>query len=104
MRGRPYFAAFQIVDVAEGSPVVTGSVFTPSCDSEVLPTAVTAASIGNHHVISAIRQQLNFRRRCVRAAEHPAWRFTITGADMFAGNLGGMYVVPRSSRYALLQQ
>src|SRR5579885_1558770 len=104
MRSRPYFSAFHIPDVAEGSPVVTSSVFAPSCDSQVLPTAVTAAGVRNHYVISAIGQQLNFGRRRVRAAEHPACRFTIDGSDMFAGNLGRMYVVPCSSGYAFLQQ
>src|SRR2546427_409455 len=74
MRGRPYFSPFHVVDVAECSPVVSRRVFTPSCNSDVLPTAVTAASIRNHDVVTPVRQQLHLRRRCVRATKHPNLR------------------------------
>src|SRR5207302_8535217 len=71
MRRRPYFPSFHIVDVAEGSPVVSGCVFTPSCESDVLPVAVTAASTRNHDVVSTVGQQLRLWRRCIWAAKHP---------------------------------
>ena len=56
MRGRPYIPTLHVVDVAECSPVVSGRVFTPSRNSDVLPTAVTAASICNHDVVISVRQ------------------------------------------------
>src|SRR5712692_9651397 len=90
VRGRPYFPRLHVVDVAECPPVVPSRVFTPSSESDVLPTAVTAARTRNHDVVTSVREQLHFRSRGVRAAQHTNRRLSIVGAGMCAGKLGGM--------------
>ena len=53
--GGPELPACRIADVAERAPVVAGAVFTPARHRDVLPAAVTAARIRDHHVVSAVR-------------------------------------------------
>ena len=48
-----------------------GGIFAPSCDRELTPTAVAPASVGDHHVIAAVRQELHLRHRRVGTAECP---------------------------------
>ncbi len=74
--GRPELPAGHVAEVTERAPVVAGSVFAPARDCDVLPTAVTAPRVRDHHVVSAVRQQLHFWDRRVRAAEnaHPRLR------------------------------
>ena len=104
MSDGPDLATLHVADVAERTPVVSGTVFTPACDSDVLPAAVTTAGVGDHHVVAAVRQQLNLRRRRVRTAEDPHRRLWICGAGMGLGELRSMWVRPGRLGNTLLQQ
>ena len=63
MRRRPRLAARDVADVTERAGVVTCRVLAPACDGEVVPAAVAAPGIADHHVIAAIRQKLHFGYR-----------------------------------------
>ena len=54
--GRPEGAAGAIADVAKAAPVVAGTVFPPACDGEVFPATVAPAGVGDHHMVTAVRQ------------------------------------------------
>ena len=51
--------------------VIARRVFAPARDRQVLPTAVPAACVGDHHVVAAVRQKLHFRGRRLRRIEDP---------------------------------
>ena len=88
--GRPERAGAGVADVAKRTPVVAGGVFAPARDGAILPAAVAATGIGDHHVIAAVRQQLHFRYRRVGAAQHPHWHFRAAGGGAHVGRVGGM--------------
>ena len=54
VRGGPELPACRIADVAERAPVVAGAVFPPACHRDVIPAAVPAARIRDHHVVSFV--------------------------------------------------
>ena len=69
-----------VADIAEGAPVVAGGVFAPARDRQILPAAVAAARIGDHHVVPAVGQQLHLGRRRVGIGEDAHRRFGATGS------------------------
>ena len=102
--GRPELPARHVAEVAERAPVVAGGVFTPARDRDVLPAAVAAARIRDHHVVSAVRQQLHFRygvsgvlktRTGVSGRRRSSWML---------GELGGVRVEGRGLGNPLLEQ
>src|SRR5205814_6186237 len=68
--GRPGIAICHVADVAECSPIVSRAVFAPARDRDVLPAAVATSGIGEHHVVAAVRKQLNFRDRRIGTGEY----------------------------------
>src|SRR5688500_11469481 len=64
MRGGPELAAFDIAQVTECSPAVAGGVLVPAGHCQVPPAAVPAAGGSDSDVVAAVREQMNFRRRC----------------------------------------
>src|SRR3972149_3525128 len=77
--GRPELSAVHVAEVTERAPAVAGNVFAPARDRDVLPAAVTAAGVREHPVVSAVRQQLPFRNRRVRAVENAPPRLQAGG-------------------------
>ena len=75
MRIRPKHAARDFADVAKRTPVVAGGIFPPTRNGKVFPATVAATRVGDHHVVTAIRQQLHFRRWRVRAGQYAHWHF-----------------------------
>src|SRR5512139_1805359 len=69
VRGGPELPAFGVADVAERAPVVAGAVFTPARHRDVLPAAVTASRVRDHHMVSSVRQQLHLRYGSVGGVE-----------------------------------
>ncbi|MBF8260466.1 MAG: hypothetical protein HW377_2840, partial [Actinobacteria bacterium] len=100
--GGPELPACRIPDVAERAPVVTGAVFTPARHRDVLPAAVAAARVRDHHVVSAVRQQLHFRYGSVGGAERAHRHLGNTGGCAHAGELGGKRVRRRGLRNPFL--
>ena len=90
MSNRPHVMTRHVTDVAECTPVVSRAIFSPTCDRDVLPAAIAAAGVSNHHVITAVRQQLNLGGGRVRAIEDAQRGFSIGGAGMCVGELGVM--------------
>ena len=76
----PELPARRVADVTERPPVVAGGVFAPARDCHVFPAAVTAACVRDHHVVSAVGQQLHFRHRRIRIAEDAHRRFRTVGS------------------------
>ncbi|KAG1318719.1 hypothetical protein G6F63_015088 [Rhizopus arrhizus] len=58
--GGPDVAAVCVAQIAERAPVVAGAVFAPARDGQVPPAAGARAAIGDHHVVAAVGQQLDF--------------------------------------------
>ena len=54
-------AAAQLAEITEAAPVVAGAILAPARHGEILPAAVAAARVGHHHMVAAVRQQLDFR-------------------------------------------
>ena len=104
VRGGPELAACRIADVAERAPVVAGAVFAPARHRDVLPAAVAAARIRDHHVVPAVRQQLHLRNGSVGGAEGPHRHPGGAGSRGQAGELGGARVGRRGLRNPLLEQ
>src|SRR5512136_2344385 len=71
----PDIPAGYVADVTEHAPVVAGAVLSPARDRDILPAAVSAARVRDHHVVSAIRHQLHLWYRRVGAAENADRRF-----------------------------
>ncbi len=97
IRGRPELPGAHVADVAERAPVVAGAVLAPAGDGEVLPAAVAASRVRDHHVVSAVRQQLHFRRRGVRRAENAHRGLRAAGGRRGDGELGGLGIEHRGS-------
>ena len=104
MRGRPDLAVVDIAQKAEGAPVVARAVLAPAGDGEVLPAAVAAAGMGDHHVVSAVGQQLDFRRRRIGVAQHPYRRGRLDRHDVHVGEVAGVQVRRRGLGHPFLQQ
>ena len=102
--GGPELPAGSIADVAERAPVVAGAVFTPTRHRDVLPAAVPAARIRDHHVVSAVRQQLHLRYGSVGGAERADRHLGNAGLRAQAGELGGNRVGGRGLRDPFLEQ
>ena len=69
-RCRPYLPRVEIAHVDEAAPRVCRDVLAPSRHREVLPAAVSAARIGQHHRVRPVRQQV--RARAQRVGRHVA--------------------------------
>ena len=104
IRRRPELPARRVAQVAECTPIVAGAVFAPACHRDVLPAAVTAAPVRDHHVVSAVRQKLHLRYRGVGGAENPDRHFLAEGSRPQFGELGGARKERRSLRNPLLKQ
>src|SRR5438552_6486407 len=104
MSDRPDLITCHIADVTECAPVVSRAVFTPTGDRNVLPAAVAASGVRDHHVVTAVRQQLNFRGRRVRSVEDAQRRFSSRGTGRCVGDFSVMWVSAGGLRNTLLQQ
>ena len=90
--GRPERPAGGITQVTERAPVVARAVLAPACDRDILPMAVAAARIGDHHVVAAIRQELHFGVEGVGCVEHAHRRFGTTGGGLRLGQFGRVQI------------
>ena len=104
VRRRPEDAARRVADVAERAPGVARGVFAPARDGDVLPAAVAAARVGDHHVIAAIRQELHFRDRRVGGRQHAHRRFGARDEAAGQRQFRELRMERRGLRNALLQQ
>ena len=104
MRGGPDLPARHVADIAECAPVVASAVLAPAREGDVLPPAVAAARVADHHVVPAVRQQLDFRHRRVGVAEHVHRRLRIAGGAAQVGELAGVRVKRRRPGNAFLEQ
>ena len=102
--GRPERAGAGVADVAKRTPVVAGGVFAPARDGAILPAAIAATGIGDHHVIAAVRQQLHFRYRRVGAAQYPHRHLRAGRNSSGIGRLGALDIQRRRIGNPLLQQ
>jgi hypothetical protein len=103
-RRRPDDAAVDVAQVAEAAPGVGGAVLAPSSDGHVLPAAVAAAGVGEHHVIAAVREQLHLGRRRVRRGDHPRRRLDAGPAAAEVHPLCHLGLQRHRARHAFLQQ
>src|SRR5208282_1236425 len=102
--GRPELAARDGTDIAKCTPVVAGTVFAPARHRNVLPATVAATGVCDHDMISAVRQQLQFRRRRVRTGESAYWRFCAVGTTTYVGEFGQMRIICHGLWHPLLEQ
>src|ERR1039458_2600274 len=56
----PQSIRIDILDVAESSPRITGSIRLPACNLMVTPLAISPSSVRDHQTITAIAKQLGF--------------------------------------------
>ena len=100
----PKLAAGRVAHIAKRAPGIAGGVFTPARNRQVFPAAVAATRVRNHHVISAVRQQLHFRHARVRVGKDPKGRIGRRRSGSQAGEFGCVGMECRGSGDALLQQ
>ena len=71
----------------------------------IFPAAVAAAGVRDHHVVSAVGQQLHFRHRRVRAGEDAHRRFRDRRQSYRKSeSLGGVGIERRGLGHPLLEQ
>ena len=101
---RPEFTGGHIAQVTEAAPVVARAVFAPSGHREVLPATAAATGVGDHDVVTAVRQQLHFRDRRVGSGEysHRHLRRFLRRTDL--GKFGRMRVRAGCPWNSLLEQ
>src|SRR5438105_11526489 len=99
---RPELAGLCITDIAERAPIVASSVLAPPRNGQILPSAVAAAGVGDHHVIPAVGQQLHLRRRRIRAVEHAHRGFGGACWFLYIGQLGSSQMKARGPESSFL--
>ena len=104
VRRRPEGAGLGVAQVAEAAPLVAGRVLAPARDGQILPAADAAAGIRQHHVITAVGQQLHLGCRGVGGLDQVQRRLGGADAGAHLGTVGGVGVEGHRLRYALLQQ
>ena len=62
---RPDLACLEVADVAEAAPVVGRDVLVPSGQRELLPSAVSAPGVRDHHQARTVREQVRPRAQRV---------------------------------------
>ncbi|MNS10489.1 hypothetical protein D3C72_420070 [compost metagenome] len=50
----PDFTRLQIADIAERTPVIAGGIAAPAGEGQIVPAAVTAASVGHHQMVMTV--------------------------------------------------
>ena len=68
--GRPVAARLAIAQVDERAVAVARRVLAPTRHGQIAPAAVSAARVGGHDVVAAVRQQVDLGQRRVRVGEH----------------------------------
>ena len=63
MGGRPKFSRRQIAQINKRAPAVARGVLPPAGDRQVAPSAIAATGAADDHVIAAVGQKVNLRRR-----------------------------------------
>ena len=104
VRGRPDLAAGDIAQVAEAAPGIARRILVPARDRQVLPAALPAAGVGDHHVVAAVGQQLDLGRRRVGAGDDTHRRLPGRNGLARAGTRVDVGLRGRAARRALLQQ
>src|SRR5436190_573352 len=73
--GGPELAAFHVTQIKKSPPAIPRGILAPAGEGYLIPEAVAAARIGDHDVITAVGEQVHFRRTSIRIGEHPQGHF-----------------------------
>ena len=65
----------EVAQINKSTPAIARGIFPPAGQRGVVPQAVAAARVGHHDVITAIGEQMDFRRGRVRIGEDTERRF-----------------------------
>src|SRR5208282_1513796 len=102
--GGPEIAAGDGTDIAKCTPVVAGAIFAPARHRNVLPATVATTGVCDHDMISAVREQLQFRHRRVRTGESAYGRFRAVGSSTDVGEFGEVRIRCYGLGHPLLEQ
>ena len=61
--GRPQSSAPPILNVQPLAPIIQGRVWTPACQGDVLPAAVSSAGVGEGDAVPAVGKEMHGRQR-----------------------------------------
>ncbi|MNN21507.1 hypothetical protein D3C81_1348320 [compost metagenome] len=100
----PVCTAGDIAQVAEAAQCITGGVFAPTGDSQVVMVTVTTADMVDHDVVVAVGEQLHCRVPAVRLTENAQPGFAAWVCAVCRRCLEGMQIRRSGFRHALLKQ
>ncbi len=79
IRRGPEFPRRHIAQINKRSPAVARGIFAPAGDRQIAPAAVAAAGAADDHMVTAIGQQVDFRRCRGGMLEYTHDSFVVSG-------------------------
>src|SRR5436190_9260079 len=98
----PELSTINIFYITKYSEIIFCSVFTPSCDCNIFPTAITTTRIGDHDLVMSIAQQLYFGQPGIWCI-NTSYLYVYSRRGCF-NDVGCMCIEKCSSRDPFLQQ